>query len=78
MTGEVRCLTCKHAWVAVAPIGTSWMDCPECGHHNATWYAKTVKDGAHWVCNCGCMVFHISPIWQVYCAYCGLHQEVEI
>ncbi len=78
ITGEARCLSCKHAWQAVAPIGTSWMDCPKCEHHTATWYAKTMKDGEHLECNCGCIVFHISDIYQIYCAFCGLHQGSRV
>lgn len=29
----VRCLACKHKWVAVAPLGTDTnaLACPECG-----------------------------------------------
>lgn len=30
-TGTVRCVGCQHEWEGVAPIGTMWVDCPECG-----------------------------------------------
>jgi len=30
VAGRARCLTCKHEWAAVAPIGMEWLECPEC------------------------------------------------
>ena len=30
ISGDARCLACKHEWVAVAPIGTIWLECPAC------------------------------------------------
>lgn len=26
--GDVRCLTCRHEWHAVVPVGVVWMQCP--------------------------------------------------
>lgn len=30
LTGNARCSTCKHSWVAVAPIGEESLECPAC------------------------------------------------
>ena len=30
LSGAAVCLACKHEWVAVAPVGTVWMECPAC------------------------------------------------
>jgi DNA-directed RNA polymerase subunit RPC12/RpoP len=29
--GVARCVGCQHEWEAVAPMGTVWLECPECG-----------------------------------------------
>ena len=28
---EAYCFYCTHKWVAVAPVGTSELECPQCG-----------------------------------------------
>ena len=52
-TGPAKCVGCGHRWVAVAPVGTVWLDCPSClspkGHAH---HAFAAPDGAAvLVCN---------------------------
>lgn len=28
--GPALCLICQHMWEAVAPLGTRWLECPQC------------------------------------------------
>lgn len=30
-TGTAYCVGCRNEWVAVAPMGVMWVDCPACG-----------------------------------------------
>ena len=29
-TGSVKCFSCGHEWIAVAPQGTQFLECPKC------------------------------------------------
>lgn len=33
-TGPALCMVCGHHWVASAPEGTTWLECPQCGCGN--------------------------------------------
>lgn len=51
LSGAAVCLACKHEWVAVAPVGTVWMECPACsierGRYNGAVMSKTtLTDGS--------------------------------
>jgi hypothetical protein len=75
MTGDAFCICCKHTWVAVAVIGTEWLECPNCettkGRFNFPVVAKEV---AHWNCACGNDLFHITEEY-LYCPNCGQEQN---
>ena len=75
ITGEATCLICKNEWIAVAPAGTVWLECPDCGLTKGHFkYACQTDDKEEWVCNCGCSLFKIVPR-GVYCPLCGTWQE---
>ena len=80
MTGEARCLTCKHEWVAVSPIGTTWLECPFCMALSGRYInhvERAVTEGGqveHWTCPCGNDLFYISREY-IYCPVCGATQE---
>lgn len=73
LAGKALCLTCKHTWTAVAPVGTDWLECPSCGSGKGI-FAKPVIYGdgnlPHWTCICGCIYFMITAD-AVYCPNCG-------
>jgi hypothetical protein len=72
--GTAICLDCKYEWVAVAPVGTIWLECPKCGLVRGRFKFQHERDGEHWVCNCGNDLFHIRPD-GMYCPNCGQWQE---
>ena len=74
LSGIARCLNCKHEHVAVAPVGTLWMECPECGLLRAIFKNAIQRDGVHWNCGCGYDLFHITPD-GIYCPNCGEWQN---
>jgi len=69
-TGEARCLSCNHEWIAVAPTGTVWLECPECSIEKGRFVAHHERSGDHWECDCGCDLFYITPD-GMYCPNCG-------
>ena len=75
LSGKARCLQCKHEWVAVCPVGTEWLECPEChsikGH---MLYSCLREDTAHWTCGCGNDLFYVVPE-GIYCPNCGEWQN---
>ena len=70
MSGETRCLACGHEWVAVAPVGTVFLECPSCSLVKGMLKYPCEREGEHWECNCGNSLFHITPD-GVYCPNCG-------
>lgn len=36
--GEAKCLNCQHTWEAAAPVGTRFLECPECETCRGVWY----------------------------------------
>lgn len=44
--GKAHCVGCRHEWEAVAPLGTMWLECPECHLPKGTpKYAFGAADG---------------------------------
>jgi len=75
LSGKARCLSCLHEWQAVAPVPTTWMECPECGCEHGRFVAQIEQDGPHWHCACGNDLFYRVPEgW--YCPMCGLYHEL--
>jgi len=75
MTGSARCLGCQHQWEAVAPIGTTELECPACGLKKGRFANPVVRGDVTWTCACSNDLFRISGQAQVYCANCGAIQE---
>lgn len=69
-TGKAFCLVCKKIWVAVAPTGVVWLQCPQCGAMKGLYKYSCLRDEARWVCNCGNDLFHVTPNGY-YCPNCG-------
>jgi len=73
-TGKAQCLDCHHEWVAVAPIGEVWLECPACTLLRGRYVFPFVRDGEEWACNCGNDLFHIKRE-GAYCPNCGVWQH---
>ena len=73
-TGPAVCLDCKHEWVAVAPVGTVYLECPKCGTEKGRSKYPIQYSGLEWQCQCGNNLFHITPD-GCYCPCCGVYQS---
>lgn len=73
LSGKALCLNCSKEWVAVAPLGTTALQCPECGLLKGVFNAVCAPEKA-WQCGCGCFHFLVSP-QNVICALCGAVQQ---
>ncbi len=74
LSGRALCLSCRHEWVAVAPIGAVWLECPSCHLERGRFIAQVCRDGDHWHCNCGNNLFYVTAD-GFYCPNCGEWQN---
>ena len=74
LSGEARCIACKHEWVAVCPTSVAFFECPNCGLHKGSMKFEVIRDGPHWKCNCGNDLFFMMPS-GMYCPVCGEFQN---
>lgn len=75
MTGQAICLHCKKEWQAVAEVGVTQLECPECGLYKGVYRTLTIPvDKPLWQCQCGCHMFYITES-HAYCGLCGIAQE---
>lgn len=75
-SGPAHCLQCGHHWSAMAPVGTTWLDCPECGSGKGifTYPFLAAEGDSVWTCpTCGSQVFYITPE-AFHCYQCGKAQ----
>lgn len=72
LTGEAKCLACKHVWTAVAPVGvTSALSCPECAADRGAFMGALSPPGGYvWRCDCGNDTFNLTPAGP-FCLGCG-------
>ena len=74
LSGIAFCLSCRHEWDSVAPVGTVWLECPKCGLTRGHFIYPCERKGLKWECNCGNDLFHLTPD-GIYCPNCGAWQE---
>lgn len=72
-TGDVRCLSCGHDWIAVWPDGVDWLECPVCRLQMGHSCGPTTPE-VRWWCGCGNNLFFINPD-GAHCPNCGKRQE---
>lgn len=70
LSGPAVCLACQHKWVAVAPVGAVWLECPACSLERGRYVGQVSRDGDHWHCNCGNDLFRATQA-GMYCPNCG-------
>lgn len=77
LSGEARCIGCGQEWVAVAPVGTWQLECPNC-HCMKGIFKLPVGAGAgdpEFTCQCGCVAMSAylskGKFW-LRCMSCGL------
>lgn len=76
--GEAKCMNCKHLTHAVAPAGTTNMECSECGAMKVVFLNPilSVVGNMLWVCDCGNEFFVLDDI-GLLCAQCGTRQRFD-
>lgn len=78
MTGMVKCLSCRHEWCAVRPVGTVWHQCPACtlimGRTARPVAERDDSAGMVWHCNCGNDLFYMEKDYA-HCPVCGLSYD---
>lgn len=74
ITGDARCISCEYEWVAVAPVGAVWLECPACGSRKGLMRFACERDGLQWTCGCDNTLFHVTPD-GIYCPNCGEYQQ---
>ena len=74
--GEALCIGCGHEWQAVAPVGVTRFECPECHAMKGLWRFEFAPAEGQMVreCNCGNQLFYLTPDGHL-CANCGIYQE---
>ena len=71
LAGPAKCISCGKAWVAVVPVGATWLKCPECSLDLGRLTGQVERPGLHRHCACGTDLFYIHEMGP-YCARCGL------
>lgn len=74
LAGKATCLDCRHQWAGVAPVGTVWLECPNCRLLRGRFLNPVEREGPHWQCNCGCDLFYVTDS-GMYCPDCGAWQH---
>jgi len=74
IAGPARCTACNHSWVAVAPVGTAWLECPSCSTSRGLFRFPALP-ASRWVCRCGCDAFAITK-QGLQCYRCGKLSDV--
>jgi DNA-directed RNA polymerase subunit RPC12/RpoP len=74
--GMARCLNCKHEWAAVAPIGTTDLECPNCATYQGMFKGIMSTEFPQWQCVCGEWMFFID-MHGCYCAHCGERPDLD-
>lgn len=78
-SGTCYCMACRHEWVAVWPVGTTQMECPECqSMRGRSKYNYGPEEGALlWSCTtCENQLFNLLPD-RVHCPGCGKQWRYE-
>lgn len=73
ISGDAICSNCNNQWVAVAPVGTDDIECPECRTFRANfkYFCAPSDDSPIFQCNCGETLFWITPKGCL-CRGCGV------
>lgn len=72
ISGPARCSRCKHEWIAVAPVGTTQLECDCCGGMHGLFVHPCAPAEGELVfeCNCGSDLFYVLPR-GIMCRVCG-------
>jgi len=66
------CTACKHEWVAVAPVGTLWLECPKCTTYRALFHFAPHRGDLTRVCpKCDGFLFSVLQRGKLECVACA-------
>lgn len=72
LSGQAKCLHCKHEWLAVSPVGVyAGLECPECHLVKGIRAGLVYPSEMMFTCFCGCYVFSICRDRGPMCLNCG-------
>lgn len=71
--GPAKCMKCGHDFDATQPMDElgQYIECPECKLVFGVFRFPYERAAAHWECNCGNDLFHLTPQGP-YCPSCGV------
>jgi hypothetical protein len=72
MQGPALCVRCGYEYTAVAPVGVTEMECPQC-HTMKSVFKFICSPEETWTCKCGCQLFFMSRKGTI-CSNCGVYQ----
>lgn len=75
LRGKAYCMSCQHSWDAVAPVGETQLQCPECDLMKGIFVNPVERDELHWQCACGNSYFLCGEASGMYCPNCGAIQS---
>ena len=77
-SGPAFCLACNHTWHAVAPTGTTNIECPSCRRMTGHYKFEFAPADGQMVRECGCgnQLFYLTPAGHM-CASCGVYQRYD-
>lgn len=75
LSGYGKCISCRHEWVSVAPVGVTALECPQCETMTGVWSSMIYphEDVEIWQCDCGGDVFWLLRD-AFMCLRCGTEQ----
>lgn len=78
ITGQAKCMDCKHEWTAVVPKDSvdsilEWLECPSCSLLKGRLIHPFMVNKPHWMCGCGNDLFQVTEDCT-YCPNCGQEQ----
>lgn len=72
-SGLARCLECGHEWHAIAPVGTTQLECSECKTMKGI-FTLPFAPNEYLLCACGSDLFYVTRN-GVFCPKCGEEDE---
>lgn len=74
LSNRAKCLTCRHEWMATAPVGTTWLECPACSFYMGRFIGPVGKTDTFYHCQCGNDLFLVTTS-VIFCGVCGLEHK---
>lgn len=83
-SGDAVCIGCKHQWVQVAPVGSRWLECPECTSNKGIFKQPFGADNGDSVFICSycdaeaLTAYYHGGLFCLRCMNCGVDHTMTI